>query len=58
MVVMDQHGSEVRKKNYEAAAIAMISMLGCAFFWDCDLFYGQVGGRLQGVKIGWWLLNR
>ena len=29
MLLMDQRGSEVRKKNYEAAAIAMISMLDC-----------------------------
>ena len=58
MLLMDQHGSEVRKKNYEAAAIAMIFYAGLCDSWDCDLFYGQVGGRLQGVKIGWWLLNR
>lgn len=52
MVVLDQHGSEVRKKNYEAAAIAMISMLGCAIFWDCDLS----GWRLARSQEGSWLV--
>ena len=41
MVVLDQHGSEVRKKNYEAAAIAMISMLGCVFFGTVIYFTGK-----------------
>ena len=41
MVVMDQHGSEVRKKNYEAVAIAMISMLGCVGLGTVIYFTGK-----------------
>lgn len=41
MVVMDQRRSEVRKKNYEAVAIAMISMLGCAILETVIYFTGK-----------------
>ena len=53
-----EHAHEIQRQNREMM-IAMISMLGCAIL-ETNLFYGQVGGRLQGVKkaVGWWLLNR
>lgn len=41
MLLMNQRGSEVRKKIYEAAAIAMISMLGCAILGTVIYFTGK-----------------
>ena len=41
MLLMDQRGSEVWKKNYEAAAIAVISMLDCAILETVIYFTGK-----------------
>lgn len=45
----DQRRSEVRKKNYEAVAIAMITMLSCAILGTV-IYFTTKSNRSQGIK--------